>query len=85
MLGRHSIPNASWTGITSIVGDQAKSETPWGTWFRSVTAHDYMLSVDSQASARQKRDVRRTLYQSFSGLNEFTRSTSSFLAIGTAE
>ncbi|KAF6222366.1 hypothetical protein HO133_001452 [Letharia lupina] len=64
------IPIASWTGVTSVLDDQAKFKVPWGPRIRCLTGHDYMLSDDSGASARQKWFVHNAFYKPPDGLEE---------------
>lgn len=61
---------ASWTGVTSVLDDKTKFKVPWGPRIWFLTGHDYMLSDDSEASARQKRSVQHALYQPPDGMDE---------------
>ncbi|GAB1202587.1 hypothetical protein APSETT445_001206 [Aspergillus pseudonomiae] len=60
----------SWQGVTQVLNDQKAFRVPWGPHTFQLTQHDYMLSGDSSANAKQRVFVKDCLYKPTDGLEE---------------
>ncbi|KAE8387807.1 heme peroxidase [Aspergillus alliaceus] len=60
----------SWQGVTQVLNDQKGFRVPWGPHTYQLTQHDYMLSGDSSANAKQRAFVKERLYKPTDGLEE---------------
>lgn len=66
------VPSAvsTWKGVTDVLADQTRFGVPWAPHIQHLTAHDYMLGVDTNAGAVQKSEVTNAIYCPVDGLDE---------------
>ncbi|KPM39214.1 Psi-producing oxygenase A [Neonectria ditissima] len=67
------MPINTWQGVVDTLKNQSQFRVPWGPHTFQLTQHDYMLSGDSPANARQRVEVQRCLYSPKDGLEEVRR------------
>ncbi|KAH6976751.1 heme peroxidase family protein [Ilyonectria destructans] len=66
-------PINTWQGVVNTLENQSQFRVPWGAHTFQLTHHDYMLSGDSPANARQRAVVQDCLYSPKNGLEEVRR------------
>ncbi|KAK2469200.1 hypothetical protein H9L39_19181 [Fusarium oxysporum f. sp. albedinis] len=66
-------PINTWHGVVNTLENQSQFGVPWGPHTFQLTHHDYMLSGDSPANARQRVVVQDCLYSPENGLEEVRR------------
>ncbi|CRK31341.1 hypothetical protein BN1723_015743 [Verticillium longisporum] len=63
-------PVLTWQGVTDALHNQEQFRVPWGSHTFQLIKHDYMLSGDSPANARQRETVKKCLYAPKDGLDQ---------------
>ncbi|KAH6610036.1 fatty acid oxygenase [Trichoderma cornu-damae] len=66
-------PITSWQGVVNVLENQSQFRVPWGPHTFQLTHHDYMLSGDSPANARQRDAVHECMYSPKNGLEQVRR------------
>ncbi|KAK7739055.1 hypothetical protein SLS53_005953 [Cytospora paraplurivora] len=57
------IPITKWQGVVDVLHDQDRFKVPWGNHTYQLTGHDYMLSGDKPANAKERGEVQEAIYK----------------------
>lgn len=64
------VPVITWKGVVDVLHDHKRFKVPWGDHTYQLTGHDYMLSGDKPANAKQRNEIQDTMYRQNDTLEE---------------
>lgn len=57
------VPVLSYKSVINVLNNQQSFKVPWGEHTYQLTGHDYMLSGDRPANAKQRKEVNAAMYK----------------------